>query len=144
MSFHISEVTSRAEFDQVIACERAAYQTPQNSLFDILYPFQLFSKSKNPDEAALHDLTERQWADHTGDPSSHWLKAVDTISNEIIGAALWNIYPADPCLGQAIEHFAATWWPQGELRTYATEYVKRLLEHRANAVRGPHMRKPQS
>ncbi|KAI9837269.1 MAG: hypothetical protein M1819_000343 [Sarea resinae] len=135
MPFALHEVTDDADFDSIVRAEWAAYEDPFEPFLRIIGgPYD--SSSPTARAEALEESKERQkmWAHE--DPTSHWLKVVNTDTGEIIGAALWNILEDDsePMPGL----YEAYYWPEGtEGRNYASHVLSRLSTLQAARMKGP-------
>lgn len=108
MSLSLSEVKHPQEFDELVQCECESYRTPLDPLF------RLFRYDDSP--AGFIELRDRQVCQWEGDPTSHWLKVVDTeLGSRVIGAANWNIFLENPYgeAGDDKRKAVADWWPEG-------------------------------
>ena len=102
MPLQLAEVSNEAEFADVVAVEHEAFSNPPNSFWFAL---------RGP---SIAECTARQWAEHTTDPKSHWLKVTDSDTQQIAGAAQWVIHETDP-FATPVPAATADWWPEGKL-----------------------------
>ncbi|KAJ8065484.1 hypothetical protein OCU04_006165 [Sclerotinia nivalis] len=72
-------------------------------------------------------------------PHSHWIQAIDTDTGRIIGAANWLLYKESPYTGEVKEPIVAVWWPEGEGRMYASNYLRQVEAHKERDYNRPHV-----
>ena len=112
MPLQLREVTSDDDFDEITSVECESFETPFIGTYILLRP----NRGPGPiGEAGFQEFKERQIREHHDDPSSHWVKVVDTAIGKIVGAANWNIYETNPFEEPSPEPLQAYWWPEGEL-----------------------------
>ncbi|GFF93007.1 hypothetical protein IFM53868_07040 [Aspergillus udagawae] len=91
MRFQLSEVHHDAdEFEELVACEIASFEHPQQSIFRFFYPI-FGHESAAQKQTAFQNLVElqRQWS--RDDPDVVWIKAIDTQNNnKIVGGLLMS------------------------------------------------------
>lgn len=138
MSLQLYEATSDSEFDEIMDCKYTSYETPHNGFFMIFCPIHGVGPSARED--AIRESQERHLQWHNADPTSHWLKVVDTDIGMVIGAAQWHIYESDPFANSSPKPISAYWWPEGEGRAYAEAALEQWLAPRAETMRRPHLR----
>ena len=111
MPLELRIVNSESEFNELIQCECESYEDPFNSFYILLRPDR---GSSSPGRAGFKELRDRQIAWHKEDPTSTWLKVVDTdVGDKVVGGACWNTFLKNPYL-QPLDHpMEATWWPEG-------------------------------
>lgn len=96
--------------------------------------------ANGPDARAssMQECKKRQLAWHKEDPFSHWLKIVDTGTQNIIGCAQWNILKTNPYeIGR--DDTSAYWWPEGEGRNFASTALEQWFGPRDKILNTPHL-----
>ncbi|KAL9039626.1 MAG: hypothetical protein Q9180_002416, partial [Flavoplaca navasiana] len=89
MPLQLHRVSSDGEFNEIVQCICESYATPVNRIW------RLFRHDPSP--AGFIELRDRLIREFRGDPTTCWLKIVDTdIGNKVVGAALWNTYTENP------------------------------------------------
>ena len=138
MPLELREVTSFSEFPEVIECEFLAHETPWNGILEIFCP--TLGTGPTARENAVKEGTDRQWMWHKADPTSHWLKVIDTdAEGKVIAAARWHVYKEDPYSNSASQSIDAVWWPEGEGRKFANMSLGIMMEQKLKYTRKPHM-----
>lgn len=128
----VEEVSRREHLDGIAECIWAVMAHCDS-------PHKVFFPVINDQASALCDCKERLWSEHKNDPNSHWVFVRDTSSDalRIIGTSQWRIYQSNP-FPHGIPNIEATWWPKGEGRDFATEFVRQCLSPRATWMSRPH------
>ncbi|KAL8897669.1 MAG: hypothetical protein Q9207_007099 [Kuettlingeria erythrocarpa] len=138
MALNLVEVVSDDEFAELIECEWISYETPYNGFFQLYCP--TIGTGQHARQESMKESTERQLAWHKQDPTSKWLKVVDTESGKILGAAQWNVFLENPYpQGIAQEHTHAFWWPEGEGRKFASTALEQWYTPRGERMNKPHI-----
>ncbi len=99
------------DWNELIQCECESYEDPFNPGYILLRP-----ERGNSDKAreGFKELRNRVIAQHKNDPTSTWLKVVDTdIGDKTVGAANWNTFTENPYPKPVDHPVEATWWPEG-------------------------------
>ncbi len=111
MPLELRHVESDSEFNELVQCECESYEDPFNTFYLLLRPDRGCSPRGRD---GFKEFRDRQIAWHKNDPTSTWLKVVDTdIGDKIVGGACWNSFLENP-YPQPIDHpLEATWWPEG-------------------------------
>ncbi|KAL8799331.1 MAG: hypothetical protein Q9182_005975 [Xanthomendoza sp. 2 TL-2023] len=124
MGLTLREVVADDEFNEIIECEWTSYETPFNGFFQIYCP----TTGTGPDarSESIKECTDRQLSWHKEDPTSRWLKVLDTESGHVVGGAQWNIYRENP-YPNGVEHTDAYWWPEGESREFASMALRQCF-----------------
>lgn len=136
MPLKLVHLKSDDEFDELVRCEFAAYDTPPCKLKNLFFPPQ------GTEEATVQEAVQRQTAWHRGDPTSYWIKVVDTDNNDqLLGAACWHVYDADPYAAESDEE--CDWFAKGEDRDVANALMGQFVTPRMTYMRKPHICKPQ-
>jgi len=135
MPFDASQVSADDDFDELVRVEWASYEQPYCRLIRLFFP--IFGDGPEARAAALKESTERQLRWHRGDPTSHWIKAVDSETGKIAGAACWHIYETNPYGVQSEEE--CTWYPKGESRKMANSLMGQFLTPRMKYMTKPHI-----
>lgn len=85
MAFKLEEVTSAADFDAIWPVHFQAFRNPYNA----------FSKFFNPVHTTLDAAIDISKARHVkmweASPACHWIKVTETETNQVVGAACWDI-----------------------------------------------------
>lgn len=111
MPLELPHVKSDSEFDELIQWECESYQDPFNGFYHLLRP----DRGSSPKgREGFKELRDRQIAWYKHEPTSTWLKVVDTdIGDRVVGGACWNTFLENP-YPQPLDHpLEATWWPEG-------------------------------
>lgn len=140
MGLLLQPVTSDDDFKELIECEWTAYETPYNGFKEIYCP--TLGTGPNAREESMKECRERQLAEHKGDATSHWFKAVDSDSGQIVGGAQWHVYQENPYVN-GMEHIEATWWPEGEGRRFASMGMDQWFGPRGKRMNKPHVCKQE-
>lgn len=135
MHFETTEVSANADFDELVRVEWESYEQPYCRLIRLFFP--LLANGSDARVEALKESTERQLQWHNGDPTSHWIKVVDTETGKIVGAACWHIYEENPYSTQSDEE--CTWYPAGEAREMANSFMGQFLTPRTKYMAKPHI-----
>jgi hypothetical protein len=132
MPLKLVHLESDDEFDAIVRCEFVAYETPPCKLKELFFPPQVTR------EATIQEAKQRQTAWHRGDPTSYWLKVIDTDDNDkLLGAACWHVYEADPYAVESDEE--CDWFPKGEERGIGNALMGQFLTPRMTYMRKPHI-----
>jgi len=140
MLFELSELTeeefsAEGVFKDIIDALWESYEHPPTRLLNLFYPIQ--GDGPEAHAARIKDSCIRQLHDHQKNPSSHWIKIVDTGTGEIAAAAQWFIFEQNPYASDYDEEI--TWWPEGEERDFATALFIQFLTPRMTYMQKPHM-----
>lgn len=135
MSFKLSEIVSDAEFDELARCEFDAYENPACNLKQLFFP--IVGSLPSAREDAIKEAVERQTMWHRADPTSKWIKVVDSESGKMAGAACWHVYEADPYA--VVPEDECDWWAVGEDRNIANALMEQFLTPRMTYMRRPHV-----
>ena len=135
MPFELREVTSPKEIPEITACLFESFAVPDTSVYYFVCPI------KGPSDVAKNDrildFSMREWFDHSGDPSSHWLKVVDTGNNDKVVASMrWNVYEESP-YGEDVPKPSAFWLQEGPTRRFTEAVLHNLVTLRIR--RQPHL-----
>ena len=136
MPFETTELSSNADFGELVRVEWESYEQPYCRLIRLFFP--VLDNGPDARAKAMEESTERQLQWHNGDPTSHWIKVVDTKTGRIIGAACWHIYEENPYSTQSEEE--CTWYPAGEAREMANSLMGQFLTPRTKYMAKPHIR----
>ena len=136
MGLKLVEIHKKPEFDPLMPVFRAGFTDPGTNLWPIFTADYLPSDQPHR-AAALSESTDRFWAWHEHDPTSHWLKVIDTESGEILGGGRWALYEkGSPYDGHG--EIEASWWPEVEPRQLATKLLNDFLATSARLMNRPH------
>ena len=113
MTIDISNIDLDKDWDELFACQWAAWMNPRQSLWELTYP--VLGSCPSAETEAIRSGAARQLEDIKADPLSRWMKAVDTDTGKIVAAAFWKLYNSNPYRAPAGKT-DATWLPEGELK----------------------------
>ncbi|GAQ04113.1 hypothetical protein ALT_1434 [Aspergillus lentulus] len=141
MRFQLSEVHHEAdEFEELVACEVASFEHPQQSIFRFFYPI-FGHESPAEKQTAFRSLVElqRQWS--RDDPDIVWIKAVDTQNNnKIVGGLLMKVHKKNPTPQKDnYGHQSAFWYPAGSQRKYIDECLRIFTGPHEEFMQRPHV-----
>lgn len=134
MPWEVYEIKTDADWDEIIRLEFLSYETPFN-------PFLvLFAPPLDSREERIEDTKKRQRQWHEADPTSRWIKVVDSETGQAIGGAQWNIYETNPFAKPPEKSLITYWWPEGEQREYVDQALGQWMTPRAQRMNKPHLR----
>ncbi|KAM4058738.1 acetyltransferase (GNAT) domain-containing protein [Hirsutella rhossiliensis] len=122
MTFKLIEVDPTSDFDELIECEWASYETPNQNFFRLYCPIHGTGPTARAD--SLRECTRRRLDWHKSDPSSYWQKVVNS-ECKIVGGALWKICPTYT-LKKIDSHSQVSWYPEGGQRDYVAAALERI------------------
>ena len=135
MPLEIREISSAKEIPEVIACLLESFAEPEISFYDFVAPAHGTTEVARNDRVLI--FSAREWFDHSSDPTSNWLKIVDTDNGDRVAASMrWNVYEKDPFL-HGIPELNAFWQPEGPTRRFTEGVLGKLLELRIRRM--PHL-----
>ncbi|KAI0433805.1 acyl-CoA N-acyltransferase [Xylaria sp. FL1042] len=125
MPFEIREVDAKTDFPSIAERLIEAFDDPPQG------GAQVFSAplGEGGEAARIAEKATRYAAWHALDSCSHWYKAVDTDTSEIIGGALWNIHSSNPFAHQ--HDFVVSWFPDNGSRRFAESFLAQYSAPRA-------------
>ncbi|KAI9756787.1 MAG: hypothetical protein M4579_003704 [Chaenotheca gracillima] len=133
MPIEIQEAVD-ADIYRIMEFQYDAFIDPHEPFYDVLFP-----GGKTP--AALTDHTERTLKWWHEDPSATFLKAVDTETGEIVGAAKWLVVPTYDAAAEAKkphEPMKADWLQDEDDRAFAEYIMDQIHTKRGRRITGPH------
>ncbi|KAI9650467.1 hypothetical protein NHQ30_000483 [Ciborinia camelliae] len=138
ITYTLHEATTRAESDAIVDLAWIAWHEPYTPAFQIFHP--VFGPTIQDHEAAILADKERAWNTHLAykEGVSHWVYVVDEGNGAIIGACQWLIFTETPWPNE-LPKIVATWWPEGEGRDFATEFVRQCYAPRQQWMNRPHI-----
>ncbi|KAF7182822.1 hypothetical protein CNMCM7691_002483 [Aspergillus felis] len=141
MRFQLSEVHHDTdEFEEVVACEVASFEHPQQSIFRFFYPI-FGHESEVEKQTAFRNLVElqRQWS--RDDPDVVWIQAIDTQNNnKVVGGLLMKVHKENrPAQKDDDEHQSAFWYPAGSQRKYIDECLRIFTAPHEKYMQRPHV-----
>lgn len=113
MPFELSTVDLDRDWDELFACEWAAWMNPRQSMWELTFPN--LSSGFSAEAEAIKSAAARQLQDTKTDPSSQWIKMTDAATGKIVAGALWKFHDSNPYRAPLAKP-DATWLPEGELR----------------------------
>ncbi len=135
MHFETTEVSANSDFNELVRVEWDSYEQPYCRLLPLFFPVR--GEGSHARAEALEESVQRQLQWHHGDPTSHWIKVVETETGRIVGAAYWHIYEENPYATQSDEE--CTWYPPGEGREMANSLMGQFLTPRTKYMAKPHI-----
>lgn len=132
----LSEIISDSDFDELIPLLWHSYSQPRIALLPLLFP----SEDDSPEarEKAVQMSKQVFLKMRHADPSSHWLKILDTDTGEIIGGCRWHVHESDPYEKSRGKPFVALTYPEGTERDFASLVLGQVLNPRAERYTRPH------
>ncbi|KAL8720359.1 MAG: hypothetical protein Q9181_007923 [Wetmoreana brouardii] len=137
MPLSLHPVISDSEFDKLIDCEWASYETPHNPAWKFFYP--IWGPTPEDRLAAIEESKRRQLQLHHTRPSSHWVKVINDDTGAVVGAALWLVFETNPYEHPPEEKATCFWWPEGPKRQMADEIMRQVMGPRVERMSKPHL-----
>jgi hypothetical protein len=135
MPFELHEVKDVGEFAEVIQAQADSFDVPMSVSSQLFYP--VLGQSPTAREDAIAGLICRQWYVHCIDPTSHWLKVIDTERDgRVVAGAQWLIVETHTEKASTIAPF---WLPEGDKREFAQSVFDQWADMRSD--RKPHLGK---
>lgn len=134
MPLEVYEIKTDADWEEIIQLEFLSYETPFNP-FLVIFTSPLGSREETIEETKRR---QREW--HEADPTSRWIKVVDSETGKAIGGAQWNIHETNPFANAPEKPMSAYWWPEGEQREYVDQALGQWMTPRAQRMNKPHLR----
>ncbi|PQE26549.1 hypothetical protein CJF30_00001284 [Rutstroemia sp. NJR-2017a BBW] len=114
-----------------------AFENPFASFLRIV--FYLKGESPEARTESINEAASNMLALHGMLPStSHWIKVVDTETGKLIGAANWMTHESSPYT-EPRPPTVAVWWPEGDGRDYASNYMQQVEAHKPRYYDRPHV-----
>ena len=135
MPFELSEVTADADFEELIRVEWLSYEQPYCRLIRLFFP--ILGADPDAQATALEESIDRQLRWHKEDPTSRWIKVVDSENKRIAGAACWHVFEKNPYDVESEDE--CTWYPAGESRDLANSLMRQFLTPRMKYMAKPHV-----
>ena len=135
MPYEVEDI-NESDFSALVQSMWKSYENPPQHLFYIFAPKN--ATGCNSKEESIQESTQRFWEWTTSDPSSHWTKAVDIDTGNIVGGALWKIYRTNP-YENAHDDEEAYWHPAGGQREYANQVLEKHERPRSQMATRPHV-----
>ena len=135
MSYHVSEVVTKADLDVILDVIWAA--DGDNLDHQLFYP--IFGDGPEARQAAIVDSKDDTWASHNGNPSSHWIyvREGDPNVGRIVGGSHWYLYEHNP-FPDGSPRVTADMWPEGVGRLFASEVARQIMSPRFICMGRPH------
>lgn len=137
MTIEISEIDLDKDWEELFACQWAAWMNPRQSLWELTYP--VLGSGPSAEAEAIRSGAARQLKDIKADPLSRWMKAVDTDTGKIVAGALWKFYDSNPYRAPK-EDTDADWLPEGELKDLCDSMYTQNDVWRPKTMRVAHAR----
>ncbi|XXH05946.1 hypothetical protein Hte_012389 [Hypoxylon texense] len=135
MGLQLQELQGAHDFPAIARLLYESHEDPQQDFFHVFFP--IHGAGPTAREESIDEATARlkQW--HTEDPSSYWQKVVDTETGVIAGAALWNIYKANPF--ETSKPMEVTWFPNDSSRAWAEKALEQFSAPHSREAQRPHL-----
>ncbi|KAF5019813.1 hypothetical protein F66182_8182 [Fusarium sp. NRRL 66182] len=127
MALKLVEVDTAADFEELIACQWASFETPLQPFFRMFCPLQGEGPSAHANSLKESIALQLKW--HTQDPTSYWGKVVNE-HGKIVGGCLCKIYATNP-FDTEDDHSYAYWQPKGERREFISQALEQFDAPRA-------------
>ncbi|MCJ1313867.1 hypothetical protein MMC25_007547 [Agyrium rufum] len=139
MPLKLEEVALEGDFQSITEVTWAAYEDPPQGIFHLLYP--IWGEGPQARAEGLKDAEQRVKEDYQYDPSSKWLKVIDTESHQTAAVALWHIYESNPFVDDPPESLVEVdWWPEeGDGRKFIAMIADQMVRPRMLNHRRPHI-----
>ena len=137
MTFELLEVDLDKEWDELFACEWAAWMDPRQSIWELTFP--VLGSGPTAEAEAIRINSARQLQGIKADPLSRWMKVVDTDTGKIVAGALWKFYDSNPYRAP-LEEPDATWLPEGELKDLCDSMYTQNRVWKSRTMPVPHAR----
>lgn len=134
----LKEVTTEAELNATVDCLWDSYFEPYISFMQILFP--ILSNTTEGYETAVASSKTSLWAQHTNDPTSHWVAVADSETGKVFAGAHWNFHKVSPFINGAPK-LVAMWHPEGDGRDFASHILNQVYGGRGKRLWRPHARK---
>ncbi len=138
MPLQVHEIKSDADWDEIIPLLWTSYETPFNPFLVIFAPTRGTGPTSREESMQESKVRQRQW--HEADPTSHWIKVVDTDTGMAVGGGQWQVHESNPYANPPDQPFTAYWWPEGEGREFAEQALGQWMEPRVERMNKPHLR----
>ena len=112
-----------------------AFSNPHQRHFDVFNP--VHGTGPNARTEAMNSAIERTKRRNENDDTEHWQKVIDTDTDEIVGAALWNFYASNPY--EDYTPMDVYWWPKGPKRDYVNELMRQYDVPLVEMAARPHI-----
>lgn len=136
MELTISEINPDVDFPAIARCLFESHEHPPQEFFHLWFP--IHGDDEQAREAAINEAATRLKHWHTGDPTGHWLKVVDTSTGKLAGASLWNIYQDSNPFAEP-DSMEVTWFPDKGSRTLVEQMLVKYGAPREKAAQKPHI-----
>ncbi|PQE07888.1 hypothetical protein CJF32_00003014 [Rutstroemia sp. NJR-2017a WRK4] len=125
-----------ADFREMMAACWEAFENPFASFLRIV--FYLKGESPEARTESINEAASNMLAIHgILSSTSHWIKVVDTETGKLIGAANWMTHESSPYT-EPRPPIVAVWWPEGDGREYASNYMQQVEAHKPRYYDRPH------
>ncbi|KAF2729582.1 hypothetical protein EJ04DRAFT_502097 [Polyplosphaeria fusca] len=144
--FIFDEVTSDADFDELIALLWLSYSRPRIPLLPLLFP----ADEADPDGRAKAIETSKRMLllAHHADPTGHWFKVTCSDTGKIVGGCRWHVNESNPYQTGAKlvdqvdaasnETYQAPTYETGVAQEFASLILGQMLNPRARRYVRPH------
>ncbi|KAI9690732.1 MAG: hypothetical protein M1820_009863 [Bogoriella megaspora] len=132
-TFKVVEASTREELDAIVDCLWAVMEGTATAL-------KVFCPIITDRDTALRECKERIWNDHVKDPTGRWIYVRDSSCPilKVLGTCQWRIYEQNP-YPDGMPDVRAAWWPEGEGREFAIEFLKQRMAPRVAWMSRPHV-----
>ncbi|KAI9707935.1 MAG: hypothetical protein M1820_004354 [Bogoriella megaspora] len=134
MPFHVEDVVSDEDFEELLEVEIAAFEQPLSPIRLIYYP--VFGEGPEARSASIRECAQRAIARNRATPGSQWSKIIDDDTGKIVAASVWQFYDKDPYTGT--QDPEVSWWPRGDGKRFAQQFANALRRARVRYMAKPH------
>jgi GNAT superfamily N-acetyltransferase len=132
----LSEVQSDGDFDALIPLLWYSYSSPRIPFLPLLFSAQ--EDSPESQVKAVERSKHMFLKMHQADPSSHWLKVIDTETGEMVGGCRWHFHATDPYEVAKPAKFVAPFSSDDIEKEFVSLVLGQILNPRAKRYCKPH------
>ncbi|ORY18371.1 hypothetical protein BCR34DRAFT_654405 [Clohesyomyces aquaticus] len=144
--FQFEEVTSDADFDELIPALWHSYSHPRIPFLPLLFPAD--ESDPHGQETAIEKSKVMLLQAHHADPTGHWFKVTDSNTGKIVGGCRWHVNETNPYKQAAsLDHqvdtatdtpYVAPTYEKGTAQEFASVVLGQVLNPRAERYVRPH------
>jgi GNAT superfamily N-acetyltransferase len=132
----LHEVQSDGDFDALIPLLWHSYSSPRIPFLPLLFSAQ---EDLPESKAKAMEMSKHMFLKmHHADPSSHWLKVVESETGEIVGGCRWHFHTTNPYEGAKPSKFVAPFSANETEKEFASLVLGQILNPRAERYCKPH------
>ncbi|TVY64368.1 hypothetical protein LSUE1_G007924 [Lachnellula suecica] len=135
MVLKLQDIDPERDFPALARCLFESHETPPQGFFHVFFPINGEGDRAREDAIAEAAMRLKLW--YTQDPTSKWLKVVDTETGRIAGAAIWKIHTENPFANRT--HEEVTWFTDDGSRAFVEKAFELHSVPRARAAQRAHL-----